>query len=72
LEPWKYVVCFGLGAENFPLYHQRPFDGDDKATLLRKEQQARSLRFVTAARARDPLVLIYSGDTSTLLNMLRV
>jgi superfamily I DNA/RNA helicase len=69
---FQYVICFGLGIENFPLYHQRPADGDDKATLRRKEQQARSLLFVTATRARDQLVLSYSGETSPLLNSLRV
>lgn len=69
---FQYVICFGLGADNFPLYHQRPADSDDKATLRRKEQQARSLLFVTATRARDQLVLIYSGDTSLLINNLRV
>jgi superfamily I DNA/RNA helicase len=69
---FQYVVCFGLGVENFPLHHQRPADGDDKATSRRKEQQARSLLFVTATRARDELALIYSGDTSALLKTLRV
>lgn len=69
---FQHVVCFGLGTEHFPLHHQRPVDGDDKATVRRKEQQARSLLFVTATRARDELALIYSGDTSPLLKTLRV
>jgi superfamily I DNA/RNA helicase len=68
---FQYVACFGLGEAHFPLHHLRPADGDDKATERRKRQQAQSLLFVTATRARDQLAMIYSGAPSPLLGSLK-
>ena len=68
---FQYVACAGLNEAHFPPDHLRPVTGDDKVAVTRKLQQAQSLLFVTATRARDQLALLYSAKPTPILKQMQ-
>lgn len=59
------VLLYGLGADSLPAHFAlKGLTDADRADALQREK---SLLYVAASRARDELVVLWSGDPSTLL-----
>lgn len=64
---YRCVIIGFLGAAHFPYHHIRKLADSDAHRYALESAKARNLLFVAATRARDELVITWSGEPSPLL-----
>ena len=64
---YRYILIGGIGAEHFPWPYLRKLAATEPERHRLETDKARNLLFVAATRARDELVLTWTGEPTPLL-----